>query len=50
MLEDATASEPNQEEGRWKIETRHFGRAWNVIVEPLMDESTLLVVTAYSID
>jgi len=47
MLERATAYRPNHEPERWAIETRHAGNEWVVIVEPLMSESILLIVTAY---
>ena len=47
MLEQATAYRPNHEQGRWAIETRHAGDNWVVIVEPLSDETILLVITAY---
>ena len=32
---------------RWIIETRHRGRAWEVIVEPDVAERLLVVITAY---
>lgn len=50
MLEDATGYHVDVEEGRWVIETSHAGRVWEVIVEPLLDETILLVVTAYPIE
>jgi hypothetical protein len=50
MLETATGYHPNHEEGRWGIETKHAGRAWEVIVEPVADEEVLVVVTAYAIE
>jgi predicted TIM-barrel fold metal-dependent hydrolase len=36
-------------EGRWVIETRHRGRAWEVIVEPDLERQLLVVVTAYPV-
>jgi len=50
MLEQATGNHRNHEEGRWAIETRHAGADWIVIVEPLVDETILLVITAYPWD
>ncbi len=50
MLENGSGYREDIEEGRWVISSRHDGRAWEVIVEPLIDESILLVVTAYSIE
>jgi hypothetical protein len=50
MLEHATGYHRNHEEGRWGIETRHADNDWIVIVEPLADETVLLVITAYPLD
>ena len=50
MLDEATGFRNNHEEGRFAIETKHDSRPWEVIVEPLSDESVLLVVTAYPVD
>jgi hypothetical protein len=47
MLEQAAGYHQNHEEGRWAIETHHAGDDWLVIVEPLADETILLVITAY---
>jgi hypothetical protein len=46
MLDAATNFRKNHEEGRFAIETRHDTRPWEVIVEPLLEEQTLLVITA----
>jgi predicted nucleotidyltransferase len=35
-------------DGRWIIVTRHARRAWEVIVEPLVSERLMFVVTAYA--
>ena len=50
MLDEATAFRENHEEGRFAIATIHGNRSWEVIVEPLLDEKLLLVVTAYPVD
>ena len=49
MLEDAVGNRENHEEGRWWIETEFDGRPWAVIVEPLLEEQVLLVITAYAV-
>ena len=50
MLEDASQVRGSFHTiGRWEVETRHSQRGWIVIVEPLADESILLVVTAYPV-
>ncbi|MBI4608969.1 MAG: hypothetical protein HY726_08175 [Candidatus Rokubacteria bacterium] len=38
-----------QVNGRWVIETRHRGKAWEVIVEPDHERRLLVVVTAYPV-
>lgn len=50
MLEAARAIEPDREPGRWAVRTRHAGRDWEVIVEPVFTDQKLLVVTAYGTD
>jgi hypothetical protein len=50
MLNEASSFRENHEEGRFVIETSHNGRPWEVIVEPLVNEPMLLVVTAYPVD
>ena len=47
MLEDASDYHEDCEPGRWVVETRHAGCAWEIIVEPVPDEKLLVVVTAY---
>ena len=47
MLEAATGYHEDHEPGRYVIETRHGGKLWHVIVEPLVLEEILIVVTAY---
>ncbi len=50
MLQDATGYHADYEPGRWVIESRHAGDAWEVIVEPMEDERVLLLVTAYRVE
>ena len=50
MLENATGYHENHEEGRWAIESKHDGRAWEIIVEPIVEEQLLVIVTAYPVD
>jgi hypothetical protein len=50
MLADARGWRPNCEPGRWVAETSHDRRPWEVIVEPIPEDSVLLVVTAYPAD
>jgi hypothetical protein len=50
MLEDATGYHEDFEPGRCVIETRHGGQTWHVIVEPLVADKVLLVVTAFKVD
>ena len=49
MLERASGYREDVVEGRWIIETRHRGRAWEVIVEPDGERQLLVVVTAYPV-
>jgi len=49
MLERATGYREDVVEGRWVIETRHRGKAWEVIVEPDSERRLLVVVTAYAV-
>ena len=49
MLERASRHRMDVVEGRWVIETRHRGRAWEVIVEPDWERQLLVVVTAYPV-
>jgi hypothetical protein len=47
MLEDSARSRADFVEGRWAIETRHRGEAWEIIVEPDERTQLLIVITAY---
>ena len=47
MLEVARRYREDVVGGRWVIETKHRGRAWEVIVEPDAEEQLLVVITAY---
>jgi hypothetical protein len=49
MLERASSYREDAVEGRWVIETRHRGRAWEVIVEPDVERELLVVLTAYPV-
>jgi hypothetical protein len=49
MLERALGYREDVVEGRWVIETKHRGRAWEVIVEPDWERQLLVVVTAYPV-
>ena len=49
MLERATAFEPSVVEGRFMIHVARNHRPWIVIVEPDIDVSLLVVVTAYEV-
>ena len=49
MLERASGYREDVVEGRWIIETRHRGRAWDAIVEPDRERQLLVVVTAYPV-
>jgi hypothetical protein len=50
MLERAGGYRRDVVPDRWVIETRHSRWPWEVIVEPLMTEELLLVVTAYPVE
>jgi hypothetical protein len=50
MLENSDSFRSDIEPGRWIVETQHGRRRWEVIVEPLVAESILLVITAYPVD
>lgn len=47
MLEHPRDLREDSVEGRWKVETLHEGRIWEVIVEPEAEVRLLVVVTAY---
>ena len=49
MLDRATAFEPSVVEGRFMIHVARNNRPWIVIVEPDVDASLLVVVTAYEV-
>ena len=49
MLPQATGYREDVVERRWVIETRHRGKAWEVIVEPDRERRLLVVVTAYPV-
>lgn len=47
MLEGASGYHADCEPGRYVLQTRHEGRPWEVILEPVPEEEVLVVVTAY---
>ena len=47
ILQRATGHRDDVVEGRWVIETRHRGKAWEVIIEPDRERQLLVAVTAY---
>ncbi|MCI0695362.1 DUF4258 domain-containing protein [candidate division KSB1 bacterium] len=49
MLTRATNYYPDDVAGRWVIETKHFRKEWEVIVEPDFDNQLLVLVTAYKV-
>lgn len=49
MLEHARLYRRDIVKGRWVIETRHQGHLWEVIVEPEVVSTLLVVVTAYPV-
>jgi hypothetical protein len=49
-LEHAGGHRPDIIEGRFVIDTRHSGRAWEVILEPDEMRQLLVVITAYPVD
>ena len=49
MIEQATGLHKARVPGRWVIETKFDGRAWNVVVEPIAETQTLEVVTAFRV-
>jgi len=50
MLADAHSFEPDVEEGRFLIRTKHGRRTWEVVVEPDRRSQVLAVVTAYALE
>jgi hypothetical protein len=49
MLQRAAGQHEDVVDGRRVIETRHRGKAWEVIVEPDQERQLLVVVTAYPV-
>ena len=49
MLHDARSLRRGKRPGRWIVSTRWHGQPWKVIVEPLVNEGILVVVTAYPV-
>jgi hypothetical protein len=47
MLQRASSHRDDVVQGRWVIDTRHRGKAWEVIVESDPERQLLVVVTAY---
>ena len=50
IVENATGYYENHQEGRWAIESKHDGRPWEIIVEPVPEEQIPVIVTAYPAD
>jgi hypothetical protein len=50
MLEQARGFRPDVVEGRFVVDARLRGRAWEVVVEPDEVEHLLVVVTAYGVE
>ena len=50
MLEHASSYRAGESKGRFTVQTRLRGRAWEVVVEPDEVEHLLVVVTAYGVD
>lgn len=51
MMENAAGLQPSaSEEGRWVVQTRRDGEAWEIVVEPMHEEKVLVVVTGYALD
>lgn len=50
MMADASGYRPDDDLGRWVVQTRHDGRAWEVVVEPDGRRRLMVVVTAYPLD
>jgi len=49
MLQRASDYREDVVAGRWVIETRHGGKAWEVILEPDRERRLLVIVTAYTV-
>jgi hypothetical protein len=50
MMEHAERVRRDHVEGRYVIETRHKRRSWAVIVEPDVERTCVLVITAYALE
>ena len=49
MLERAASYREDVVPGRWVIQTRHRGKAWQAIAEPDRERHLLVIVTGYPI-
>ncbi len=49
IMENATHFRRDHIEGRWVVETRFRRLQWEVVVEPIPEEETLEVITAYEV-
>lgn len=47
MMEDAQGFRTAADPSRFVVETRHEGRAWEIVVEPDPEGELLVVITAY---
>ena len=47
MLQLASGLREDVVEGRWIVETWRLGQPWEVIVEPDLEATLLVVITAY---
>ena len=50
MLEHARGQRPDILDGRFVIDAKHAGQAWEVIVEPDDVRTLLVVITAYPVE
>jgi hypothetical protein len=50
MLEHASGHRADILEGRFVVDARHAGRAWEVIVEPDDVRKLLVIITAYPVE
>ena len=50
ILKSATSVRRDVVPGRATVATRHFGRRWEIIVEPDLDAQMLVVITAYPLE
>ena len=48
MLDSANRIRKDSLEGRWIVETTHRGTNWEVILEPDVEDTLLVVVTAFT--